>query len=46
MKQNKRIYERPHMRVVELKSRQTLLAGSSTPDGGIQNIDEEELYSE
>lgn len=28
MKQNKRIYESPTMEVVELKSRQMLLAGS------------------
>ena len=28
MKQNKRFYERPHLEVVELKSRQTLLVGS------------------
>ena len=41
----KRIYEPLHMKVVELKSRQTLLVGS-TPDRGIQKIEEEELYSE
>ena len=29
MKQNKRFYEPPHMEVVELKSRQMLLAGSN-----------------
>lgn len=28
MKQNKKFYERPHIRVVELKLRQTLLVGS------------------
>lgn len=42
MKQKKRIYESPTMEVVELKSRQMLLAGS-TPDRGIQSMDEEDL---
>lgn len=45
MKQNKRIYEAPAMQVVELKSRQTLLAGSqleSYQDGGKLWDDEEE----
>ena len=32
MKQNKRIYEAPAMQVVELKSRQMLLAGSNIDD--------------
>lgn len=38
----KRFYEPPHMEVVELKTRQTLLVGS-TPDGGIQKVEEEDL---
>lgn len=46
MKQNKRFYERPHMQVVELKSRQTLLVGSSTPTRGIEEMDEEYLFNE
>lgn len=44
MKQNKRVYERPHMEVVELKSRQMLLAGSQLEkyeDGGNLWNDEE-----
>ena len=39
MKQNKKFYEPPHMEVVELKSRQTLLTGS----GEIQKFQEEDL---
>ena len=42
MKRTKRIYEAPAMQVVELKSRQMLLAGS-TPDRGIQDMEEEDL---
>ncbi len=45
MKQNKRFYEPSHMKVIELKSRQTLLAGSQLENyqnGGKLWDDEEE----
>lgn len=38
MKRNKKFYESPHMEVVELKSRQTLLTGS------IESMEEESIY--
>ena len=44
MKQNKKFYEPPHMEVVELKSRQTLLAGSG--ERGIQNMEEESIFDD
>ena len=37
MKQNKKFYEPPHMEVVELKSRQTLLTGSQSQLENYQN---------
>lgn len=40
MTEKKKSYERPHMEVVELKSRQTLLTGS------IQSMEEEVLWEE
>lgn len=46
MKQDKRIYVVPAVRVVELRHRQTLLAGSETPTRGIQSMDEEYLFNE
>lgn len=42
MKQNKKFYERPHMRVVELKSRQTLLVGSETRSSKTEELEYEE----
>lgn len=45
MEKKKRIYVAPAMQVVELKNRQMLLAGS-TPDRGIQSMDEEYLFEE
>lgn len=44
MKQKKRIYESPTMEIVELKSRQMLLAGSqleSYQNGGELDFDEQ-----
>lgn len=49
MKQTKRIYEAPAMQVVELKSRQALLAGSAAEASRFENggdIWEDENYNE
>lgn len=46
MKRKQEIYVAPTIKVVEMKVRHTLLAGSGTPTRGIQKMDEEYLFNE